>query len=505
MAEGSTWHRRREHAPGWPGLRADFRASRSRFFRHSSRDHRNFVLFVIGIGIVLRVLRLNGPITYDEAFTYVHYAGRSFGFLLSDYSFTSNHILYSALARISTLVFGVHPWSLRLPALLAGILAMPLFYAFARFVFNRHIAVILLCLVAVSGPFVEYSAMARGYALNWFFLGCSLLAARHFIKSENAISLALLALGGALGMWASPAMIYPAMMCYLWSALQVSASYKTTVRRRELKLVGSFLLFIALCVLFYAPVIMKQGLDQLLHHPSNMDHTWRHFRDTQQERSFEVWAYFTGTASVILAFLGTVGVTYAAYVSAKYRMLLFALVVATVPLVLLQRMVPSPPVWIFSLLVLHLGSAIGLYYLLKLVQDKLAPGFTKAQRTLTAGLFVLFTFGWYGLRGEGDPVERYPEAVPAAAWITAHVRPGDRVFAMEPWDAPVAFHVRCDHGDPRLFSGDPRGDAAVLVLVAPGMGQTPEGVLRDGGSRTPLGRALHGVGAWQRLTLYSNR
>lgn len=41
-------------------------------------------------GVALRILRMNEAVTYDEALTYVHYAGRSFGFLFSDYLFTSN-------------------------------------------------------------------------------------------------------------------------------------------------------------------------------------------------------------------------------------------------------------------------------------------------------------------------------------------------------------------------------------------------------------------------------
>ncbi|MBK9059297.1 MAG: glycosyltransferase family 39 protein [Flavobacteriales bacterium] len=165
------------------------------------------MFLVLAIGVILRILRLDGPVTYDEALTYVNYSSRSFGFLFSDYMYTGNHILHSAFVRISTLIFGVHLWSLRLPALIAGILVMPLFYAFVRALFNRHIAVIALCLLAVSGPLVEYSALARGYGLTWFFMVCSLLAARHFVKHENSVSVVMLGLFCALGMWAAPVMI----------------------------------------------------------------------------------------------------------------------------------------------------------------------------------------------------------------------------------------------------------------------------------------------------------
>lgn len=505
MPEGSKRHRRREHQPGWKGFRVDLRSSWSHLFRRSSRDHKRFVYLVLLIGITLRIARLGGPVTYDEALTYVNYSSHSFGFLFSDYMFTSNHILHSALVRISTLIFGVHLWSLRLPALIAGILVMPLFYAFVRALFNRHIALIGLCLIAVSGPLVEYSAMARGYSLTWFFMVCSLLAARHFVKHENSVSVVVMAIFCALGMWAAPVMIYPALMIFIWAFFMLVTNYQSTVRRRTVKLVGSFLLFMVLTLLFYSPVMIRHSMDQLIHHPSLVDNTWAVFVNTQQDRAFDLWAYFTGTATTLLTFLGAIGVFYSAYASLKYRLLLFGMIFASVPLVILQRMVAPPAAWIFCLFVLHLGTAIGAFYLMKLVQDRLAPSFSKPQRTLVAGLFMLVVFGWYGVRGEGDPVERFPEAGDAADWIIKDTKPGDRVYVALPWDAPVEFRLACDRGDSQVFNGKPADDGTTYVLVAPGAGQTPLGVMNDDDQGSAAQPKLHLVKNWKRLELYSDR
>ena len=502
MAEGSLRRRRKKDQPGWQGFRSDMRAALSRLFSRSSTNHKRFVYAVLVVGIVLRILRMNEAVTYDEALTYVHYAGRSFGFLFSDYLFTSNQILYSALARFTTLIFGVHAWSLRLPALVAGILVMPLCYAFARAVFNRHIAVILLCLVAVSGPLVEYSAMARGYSLVWLFTIAALLAARHFVKSENLVSAFLMAVFCALGMWATPDMIYPALMAYSWSLFMLVANYQSTIRRRMFKLIGSGILACGLVFLLYAPVVVVHSLDQLLHHPSAEVNTWTSFVNTQQDRAFDLWAYFTGTASTLLAFAGVIGVIYAAYISVKYRLLLFALVLGTVPIVIIQSVVAPPAVWTFSLLVLHLGSAIGLFYLLKVVRDKLAPSFTKAQRTLVAGVFVLIVFGWLGLRGEGDTVERFPEAQKAATWLATNTHPGDRVCVQLPWDAPVDFYLECEKAGTDLMQRPITSDGRIYVVVAPGHGQTPEGVLLDHELRRESLPPLELLQGWDRLELF---
>lgn len=505
MPEGPKRRHRKEHQPGWKGFHEDVRSSWGHLFRRSSKEHKRFVLLVLFIGAILRIARLGGPVTYDEALTYVNYSGHSFGFLLSDYVFTSNHILHSALVRISTLIFGAHLWSLRLPALLAGILVMPLFYAFVRSLFNRHIAVIALCLVAVSGPLVEYSGMARGYSLTWLVMACSLLGARHFVKHENAVSVGMMAVLSALGMWVTPEMIYPAMMIFLWTLFMLVTNYQSTVRRRVVKLVGSFLLFLLLSLLFYAPVIITHSLDQLIHHPSLVDNNWTMFVNTQQDRAFDLWVYFTGTATTLLTFLGAMGILYAAYASLKYRLLLFAMIFGSVPLVIMQRMVAPPAVWAYCLFVLHLGTAIGAFYLMKLVQDKLAPRFNKPQRTLVAGLFMLLVFGWFGLRGEGDAVERFPEAGEAADWIIKSTKPGDRVYVAIPWDAPVEFHLVCDQGDPQVFKGKPTANGATYVLVAPGAGQTPQGVMEGDDLESSAQPNLRIVKNWNRLELYSDQ
>lgn len=469
---------------------------------HTSTNHKRFVLFAMLVGAVLRIIRLDGPITYEEALTYSNYASRPFGFLFADYTVTSNHILYSALSRISILLFGVHPWSLRLPALVAGLLAMPLGYVFVRNVFNRHIAVIFVGLLAVSGPLVEYSAMARGYSLVWLFSLGALLAARHYVKTENLASGVVMALCTALGLWAAPGMIYPAIMIYLWTIFMVLATYESTVRRRVTKVLVSAALAAVLAIVCYMPVIMTHGVDHLLHHPTLVENTWNRFMSTHQDQTFELWAYFSGSTSTALAFIGMVAVMYAAYISRKYRLLLIALVLGSLPVILLQHVVAPPAVWTFSLLVFHMGGAVSIFYLLKVIRDKLAPGFNKPQRSMVAGLLVMLVLGWTGLRGGGDTVERFPDALKAAEWLAANARPADRLCVQSPWDAPMAFYLASSKSALAIERGNQPVEGRVLVLVAPAFGQTPEQVLMDAGLRAEGAEEFAELKSWGRLELY---
>ncbi|MEO8732906.1 MAG: glycosyltransferase family 39 protein, partial [Flavobacteriales bacterium] len=180
---------------------------------------------VLLLGAVLRMARLGDAVTYNEAAAWADHAHRSLATLLSDLPLPHHHILHDLLVRFCVVIFGVHTWSLRLPALLAGILLLPLLYAFVRTTFNRHIALLAMCLLAVSGPFVEYSAMARGYALTWPLIIGALIAGRHFTKRDNLVSLFLMGLCCALAMWAVPTALHAVVMVYFWTFFLITKRY----------------------------------------------------------------------------------------------------------------------------------------------------------------------------------------------------------------------------------------------------------------------------------------
>ena len=62
----------------------------------------------------------SAPITYDEAYTYIHFAGKPASRILQDYHVPNNHILHSLAVRGTTLWFGNSEFAIRLPALVGG-------------------------------------------------------------------------------------------------------------------------------------------------------------------------------------------------------------------------------------------------------------------------------------------------------------------------------------------------------------------------------------------------
>lgn len=85
-------------------------------------QHRYALIALMVVAIVLRVANLDYPIRIDEKATLALYVTKPWAVALSDYSLPNNHLFHTALAKVSTSVFGVSLWALRLPALVDGIL-----------------------------------------------------------------------------------------------------------------------------------------------------------------------------------------------------------------------------------------------------------------------------------------------------------------------------------------------------------------------------------------------
>jgi 4-amino-4-deoxy-L-arabinose transferase-like glycosyltransferase len=467
----------------------------------TSRTHKQLVLGVIIVGALFRISQLWQGITYDEAFTCTFYAPRQVSFILSDYTWPNNHLLHTLLVKISMSIFGTHLWSVRLPALLAGILVMPLFYLFVRAMFNRYVALLTLAFVAGSGALIEYSALARGYSLTWLFMVAASMAGRHLAKRNNLVSAVLVALFCALGMWAVPTMVYPALAIYIWLLLYMATLYKSSLNRRLIGLLISFLLFVVLSALAYTPVIITHSLDQLLHHPTLGESTWAGFVQTHQEKALELWVFFNDTAATWVSLLGFVGLGYAAYISSKYRIMVLSILLASVPLVLAQAALGPPQTWAFVLFNLHLSSGIAVFYALKFVQEKMYAAFTKRMRSALAAAIIVGGMGFLGLRAPKDRLERFDDAANAAAWFVGTLKPGDTVQVLDPNDAPFEFHLMAQGIDPGYVNnGGTRGQ--LYALVSPAKGQTVGSVLLGERSAGTDSTVMVKVKDWRRLEIW---
>ena len=114
-------------------------------------------------------------ITIDEASTYILFVGADPP--LHWLGSTNNHVLNTALMRLTTRLFGVSEFSARIPALLGAALYISACYRFCRRLKGGAILrwIALVCLI--YSPFImDYLVAARGYSLALGFLMTALLA-----------------------------------------------------------------------------------------------------------------------------------------------------------------------------------------------------------------------------------------------------------------------------------------------------------------------------------------
>jgi hypothetical protein len=222
------------------------------------------------VGAILRLSQLDGPMAYDEAYTWINFARRPWYEAIGDYNSTNNHLLNTLLVHLCGRLFGPEEWALRLPVFVLGT-ALPLaVWLWAREWRGPDVALLAAALTAVSPALISYSADARGYmyvAAAAVALDAALGRLQR-VNSPRAWIAAGLAL--TLGLCAMPLMVYPALGSLGWfvllphrSTLSAAVLPRDGVPAR-VRALGPLVALSGLCVaLFHTPAYLFRGLQFL--------------------------------------------------------------------------------------------------------------------------------------------------------------------------------------------------------------------------------------------------
>lgn len=140
---------------------------------------------ILLVAILLRVIKLDAGLWYDEIDTLVHFTRLPIGKLLTTYPSLNHHVLYSLEAKAAIALFGESAWALRLPAAIFGVAGVWALWLLARQFLSPWGARLSALLLAVSYHHVWFSQNARGYTELQFL---SLIATYLFIRGGNASS-----------------------------------------------------------------------------------------------------------------------------------------------------------------------------------------------------------------------------------------------------------------------------------------------------------------------------
>lgn len=418
------------------------------------RDEPAYVLISLGLitlaGVAMRLLLINKPVQYDEAYTFIHYASKPLWVILANYSAPNNHIFHTLLVALTYRLFGGGLWTLRLPALLAGVLCIPVAYLAGRRFFSAPQALAASAAIAAAPGLIEYSANGRGYTLVVLFSLLLVNFAALLAERQEKSALAAYALTAALGFYTIPIFLYPMAGISLWLAVAYLLENDAWLNRW--KRLGNFLAACAragaLTLLLYSPVILfGTGLASLVSNEIVEPQTWRVFLMNLSPRLINTvisWMMGVSPAFRFLLLAGfVISLLFYKKVSAQKWPLQIALVLGSAVFMSLQRVVPLPRIWLFLNAFYMFFSAAGLAWVLEMTLKRvLAP---RARDALLSAVIPIVTMGvfinaFFGPRAAIVREHDLPEER-AADFLAEHIRPGDVIFAVPPVDIQTAYYL----------------------------------------------------------------
>ncbi len=447
------------------------------------------LLSISGIAALNSLIFLSQPMRYDESYTFLAFAIRPFRYVISDYHLPNNHIFHTILVFLAYHLLGNQPWAIRLPAFLAGVLAVPACYLLASLLYDRDTGLLSAGLLAASAAMVEYATNARGYTLVTLFTLLTFGLGAYLKAHKNALAWVLFVLFSALGFYTIPIMLYPFGMLMAWlffSALlkDVDPDYGASFIPLLVAAGGCVVLLTAV---LYLPVFRSTGVQAVVGNRFVSALEWDDFSEGVIARLRNTWLFWNTSAPPFFGavtaagFLASLGLHW----KISRQRLPYALVAALwFALVLtIQKVAPWPRVWLFFLPLFYIGAAAGI-----MVLARKALELVRAVRARQV-VFVLAVLGIAGLlsiyqaRDQAGKSFKAPGSMGESEEVTLYfkgrLQAGDAVAIVSPVNIPTHYYF-IRYGVPTGYLCGARCDSGfrqVFVVVNTREGQTLESVL----------------------------
>jgi len=457
--------------------------------RAETAAHKMVVLAAIGLGVALRIRVLWQPINYDEAFTYIVYANRPWLIAWANYSEPNNHLLHTLFAHVSTGLFGSAVWAIRLPALVAGILAIPLAYVAARRLAGRHEALIVIALTATAPILIAYSVCARGYTMLIDFFLLAVVCGLDVIDWRLSQPWPMFVIWCTLAFFTLPTFLYAFGALVIWLFL-AGRRDPSNAALGIAAIAHAVAWTVALTAVCYAPAMATSGLQAGINFS----------RGTAPAMAFltTLWRPLTGVwidfmRGLPLAMIAAVAACAAAGIVRLWRTTsggilltpLLALPALTVPV---QRTLAPTRVWIYLLPLLFVYSAAGSMAAVEWVGTRLVH----AGPSMVSGTALTLALA-IGVHGATGLPPRYTEwngtyeiyahndLDDVAAYLKTSLARGDALVAGGLLDFPLEYHLRILDVPIASLRRPPPRPTRVIVLANDSVNQPVARVLKING------------------------
>ena len=408
----------------------------------ASKHEAIYVLFVLVIGVSIRGYFLSQPFRFDESVTFLKFVNKGF-YNLFFYPDPNNHVLHTLLVKVSTLIWGSHPASIRLPAFLAGIGLIPLVFCLCR---TLNISGIIASIsVSVFPYLVLFSTNARGYTLLVFLTLVLTIVGLQTTKKPYLGGATLVSSIAALGMITMPSMLFPIAGIYCWLACLLLINGNTFKTILFKFVIPSILMTISFTIVLYTPVILaSNGVESIIANRFVQPQPWQvflsqvnlHFQDTY--RSF--FALIPKVVLIIFAILIVLSI----YGSARKKdwstlLILPSILLGSAIVFFLKHKIPFPRTWIFVIPFILFTADSGFTYIIEIFSHKIRSSIRVVILVIGAffalSLISTDSITSYGATGV------FPEASIVAKYLKPIMKSHDIVHAQLGAKWPLDFYL----------------------------------------------------------------
>ncbi len=225
---------------------------------------------IVVLAVATRAIGLNSGLWIDEVYSLVRSFRAPASTILTEFWGDNHHPLYALLAHASRALLGEAPWTVRLPAMLLGVAAVPALYQLGRLVVRQREALLAALLLAVSYHHVWFSQNARGYSAIAFAAIVTLWALLRGLETGERRYFVWYAVAAALGAYTHLTMILVVVGHALAAAVFLLAPGRALDRRPLWRMcVLAFGLSAVLTLALYGPML-REVLDFFLNRPSQL-------------------------------------------------------------------------------------------------------------------------------------------------------------------------------------------------------------------------------------------
>lgn len=194
-------------------------------------------LLALGVALRLREYLANRSLWLDESFVALNVIDRDLAGLARplDYELTAP-LGFLWAERLAVNVFGTSEYALRALPLLAGVLALFVFWRLAPRMLDAAGTIVAVALFAISNPLIRYAAEAKQYSVDaaiTVILWWAFTAAKARLDEDDPGAWALVAVLGSAAIWMSHPAIFVVgglSICWSWLSLR-RAAWKSLMLR----------------------------------------------------------------------------------------------------------------------------------------------------------------------------------------------------------------------------------------------------------------------------------